>query len=379
MTKVASHREYKPSAPTLYLAFELGASQWKLGFSAGLGSMPLLRTVKAGDLLAVSQETARAKQHFALPARARVLSCYEAGRDGFWLHRALLRAGIENLVVDSSSIEVNRRQRRAKTDRLDAARLLDLLVRHDLGTRKVWSVVHVPTPEQEDARQLHRELVSLKCDRTRLVNRVRGLLFSQGIRVAHGVAELDLDALRDWQHQPILAGLRERLRAELTHLATVHRRILDREAQRRQLLKLRDERSEALVARLMQLRSLGANISWLLVHELCSWRNLRNRRQVGGLAGLTPTPYASGDTTRERGISKAGIRSVRHMAIELAWLWLHFQPRSQLVGTSADSPRARAACAGSASSPSHASSSSPSGAISSSTNSPKAPSSNPRE
>jgi transposase len=152
MAKMTSHREYKPSTPTLYLAFELGASQWKLGFSAGLGSTPLLRTVKAGDLLAVSQEITRAKQHLALPAKARVLSCYEAGRDGFWLHRALVKVGIQNLVVDSSSIEVNRRQRRAKTDRLDAARLLDLLVRHDLGTRQVWSVIHVPTPEHEDAR-----------------------------------------------------------------------------------------------------------------------------------------------------------------------------------------------------------------------------------
>jgi transposase len=160
---------------------------------------------------------------------------------------------------------------------------------------------------------------------------VRGLLFSQGIRVPRVDAQLDLGTLQDWQGQSILAGLRERLRAELAHLAAVHRRILDLEAQRRKQLKLRDERSEAVVARLMQLRSLGANISWLLVHELFFWRNLRNRRQVGALAGLAPTPYASGDTSREHGISKAGIRSVRHYAIELAWLWLHFQPRSDLA------------------------------------------------
>lgn len=331
MPRKTSRREYKPSAPTLYLAFELGARQWKLGFSAGLGCAPLLRTVAAGNLLALSQEIRGAKQRLGLPAKARVLSCYEAGRDGFWLHRALLKVGIENLIVDSSSIEVNRRQRRAKTDRLDAARLLDLVVRHDLGTRKVWSVVHVPTPEQEDARQLHRELVSLKCDRTRLINRVRGLLFGQGVRVPRVHAQLDLDALHNWEGQPILPGLRERLRAELAHLATVHRRILDLEACRRQQLKVSAERSQALVARLMQLRALGVNTSWLFVHELFAWRNLRNRRQLGALAGLTPTPYASGDTTRERGISKAGLRSVRHYAIELAWLWLHFQPRSDLA------------------------------------------------
>ena len=331
MPKATSRSEYKPAAPTLYLALELGRAQWKLGFSTRLGERPRLRTIAGGSLLELASEIASAKKYFGLGRDCRVLSCYEAGRDGFWLHRALLEAGIESLVVDSSSIEVNRRQRKAKTDALDARKLLDLLIRFDLGSRHVWSVVRVPTPEQEDSRHLHRELRTLKTDQTRLRNRIRGLLFGQGIRVGAISGRLDLDRLRCWDGKPLLAGLQRRLVAELERLTSVHRRILELEAARRSALATSSERSLAQAAKLMRLRGLGHNASWLFAHELFGWRELRNRRQVGGLAGLTPTPHASGDSTSERGISKAGIRSVRHMAIEIAWRWTHFQPRSALT------------------------------------------------
>jgi len=156
MPKATSRSEYKPDAPTLCLALELGRAQWKLGFSTRLGERPRLRAIAGGNLLELSSEITLAKKFFGLRHDCRVLSCYEAGRDGFWIHRALVEAGVENLVVDSSSIEVNRRQRKAKTDALDARKLLDLLIRFDLGSRHVWGVVRVPTPEQEDARHLHR-------------------------------------------------------------------------------------------------------------------------------------------------------------------------------------------------------------------------------
>ena len=331
MPKATSRSEYKPDVPTLYLALELGRAQWKLGFSTRLGERPRLRTIAGGNLLELASEIAAAKKFFGLSRDCRVLSCYEAGRDGFWLHRALVEAGVESLVVDSSSIEVNRRQRKAKTDALDARKLLDLLMRFDLGSRHVWSVVRVPTLEQEDARHLHRELRTLKTDQTRLRNRIRGLLFGQGIRVGAISGRLDLDRLRCWDGKPLLAGLRRRLVAELEHLTSIHRRILDLEVARRAALATSSERSLAQTAKLMRLRGLGPNASWLFAHELFGWRELRNRRQVGGLAGLVPTPHASGDSTRERGISKAGIRSVRHMAIEIAWRWTHFQPRSALT------------------------------------------------
>jgi len=331
MSRATSRSEYKPAHPTLYLALELGRSQWKLGFSTRLGERPRLRTMAGGNLLELASEVASAEKFFGLPRECRVLSCYEAGRDGFWIHRALVAAGVENLVVDSSSIEVNRRQRKAKTDALDARKLLDLLIRFDLGSRHVWSVVRVPTPEQEDARHLHRELRTLKTDQTRLRNRIRGLLFGQGLRVGAISGRLDLDRLRCWDGKPLLPSLRRRLEAELEHLTSVHRRILDLEALRRAALAASSERSLAQTAKLMRLRGLGHNASWLFAHELFGWRELRNRRQVGGLAGLTATPHASGDSMRERGISKAGIRSVRHMAVEIAWRWLHFQPRSALA------------------------------------------------
>jgi transposase len=161
--------------PTLYLAFELGQNTWKLGFTIGVAQPPRERTIPAGALETLQQEIARAKQRFGLPEDARVVSCYEAGRDGFWLHRSLVAHGVQNHVIDSASIEVNRRQRRAKTDRLDVRKLLTMLLRSIAGEKKVWSVVRVPSVDEEDRRQLHRELTTAKQDRTRVINRIQGL------------------------------------------------------------------------------------------------------------------------------------------------------------------------------------------------------------
>ena len=141
------------NAPVLYLALDLGLREWKLAFTVGLGQQPRLKTIRAGNTLALLGQIKAAKKRFGLPEDAAVLCCYEAGRDGFWLHHFLLAHGVQNEVVDSSSIEVNRRQRRAKSDRLDAVKLVQMLIRWYNGERKVWSVVHVPSVEQEDARQ----------------------------------------------------------------------------------------------------------------------------------------------------------------------------------------------------------------------------------
>ncbi len=176
--------QYSTFPTTLYLAFELGNKQWKLGFTIGPGQKPRERVIAAGDLLGLEEEIRLAKKRFHLPEDVRVLSCYEAGRDGFWLHRYLLAQGIENLVVDAASIEVPRRAKRAKTDRLDLGKLLGMLMRYDGGEQKVWSVVHVPSLEVEDKRHLHRELDALKADRTRHSNRIKGLLARQGVRMA---------------------------------------------------------------------------------------------------------------------------------------------------------------------------------------------------
>ncbi len=162
---------------------ELGWNEWILAFATGAGGAPRLRKVRARNLGDVRAEIAKAKERFGLPADAPVRSCYEAGRDGFWLHRWLRHQNLENLVVDSASIEVNRRLRRAKNDRLDAGKLVQMLARYWGDETKVWSVVRVPSVTEEDQRQLHRDLHQLKCEQTEHSNRIKGLLATQGVDV----------------------------------------------------------------------------------------------------------------------------------------------------------------------------------------------------
>jgi transposase len=316
----------------LFVAFELGESSWKLALTVGLGQRGRERTVGAHDLAAVRREIVRAKQRFGLPGMCSVKSCYEAGRDAFWLHRWLEAEGIDNRVVDASSIEVNRRLRRAKTDRMDATRLLVLLLRFWNGERRVWSVVQVPSVEEEDRRHLHRELLTMKRDRTRLANRIQGLLANQGLRVDwRRPLSRQLDALRSWDGSSLPPGLRARLDQERERLELLNRQIEALEVTRRE--RIRAEKAEPVmekVSRLLTLQGVGSNSAWLYVMEFFAWRQFRNRREVGALAGLTPTPYQSGESRREQGIAKAGNRHVRAMAIEIAWGWLRFQPESAL-------------------------------------------------
>jgi transposase len=172
------------ASATLYLAFELGNSDWVLAMTTSMDQAPLRRQMPARALKTLEAEIARAKAHFGLPTAAPVCSCYEAGRDGFWLHRYLISRGIANRVVDSSSIEVNRRRRRTKTDRLDAAKLVTMLMRAEGGEKKVWSVVNIPTSVEEDRRQVHRELLFTRRDRGRHTNRMKGLLAGHGVPLA---------------------------------------------------------------------------------------------------------------------------------------------------------------------------------------------------
>jgi len=333
MTTTAATRAVQSTASesVLHLAFELGQTRWKLGFTTGLGQRPRERTIAARDVGAVELEIGRAKQRFELPADARVVSCYEAGRDGFWLHRYLLAQGVASHVVDSASIEVNRRRRRAKSDRLDVGRLLFQLVRYRAGERKVWSVVHVPTEAAEDRRQAHRELLTLKRDRARATNRIKGLLANQGVVVeVTGDFLGQLDQVRVWDGSPLLAGLRVRLEREWAKVALLTGQIQVLEAERQEALRTAVDPVVERVRQLLRLRGIGINSAWLYVMEFFGWRAFRNRREVGALAGLTPTPYQSGESSREQGIAKAGNRYIRAMAIEIAWGWLRFQPESQL-------------------------------------------------
>ena len=327
----ATTRDDEATGPALHVAFELGETSWKLAFTPGMGRKARLRTIVSRDRVGVTREIARAKECFGLPAQAPVVSCYEAGREGFWLHRWLVSQAISNQVVDASSIEVNRRLRRAKTDRMDATRLLALLVRYFGGEREVWSVVSVPSQEEEDRRHLHRELLTMKRDRTRLANRIQGLLANQGLRVDwRKPLPEQLDSLRCWDGSALPDGLRARLDQERERLELLTRQIEALEAVRRERIRAGRDAAVEKVQQLLTLQGVGSNSAWLYVMEFFAWRKFRNRREVGALAGLTPTPYQSGESSREQGIAKAGNRHVRAMAIEIAWGWLRFQPESAL-------------------------------------------------
>lgn len=236
------------------------------------------------------------------------------------------------MVIDPASIEGSRRRKRRKTDRLDLGKLLRCLIRWHGGEARVWAVVRPPSEEAEDARQFHRELEVLKKERTRGVARIKSLLVSQGIRItkisAGFVAELE--AARTWDGSSVPPQLMARLTREHERLQVLRCQICELEGQRREAIRKSEDSRMKQVRHLMQLRGIGNNGAWLLVMELFAWREFRNRREVGSIAGLTPTPWASGAEDREQGIDKAGNRRVRAMMIELAWCWLRFQPHSEL-------------------------------------------------
>jgi transposase len=316
---------------TLYLALELGQDKWLIACATQAAQKPRFRALPARDLHRLREEIAKAKQRFGLPADAPVCTCYEAGRDGFWLHRALTSMGLNNVVVDSGAIEVNRRHKHAKSDPIDAAKLVNHLCRYHGGERKVWSVVNVPTVADEDRRQLHRGLKDLQRQQTECSNRIKGLLACQGLD-----APVDADfratlaALRDWAGQPVPAGLQQRLLQEFTVWEALHRQV--RDAANEQERRLREGKEPYLeqVRRLLGLKAVGVRSAWILVTELFAWRGIKNGKELGALVGLTPTPYDSGKSEREQGISKAGNKHVRGLIVELAWLWLRWQPGSAL-------------------------------------------------
>jgi transposase len=274
----------------------------------------------------------RAKERFGLPEDAPVISCDEAGRDGFGLHRWLVTHGVANCVVDSSSIEVNRRHRRAKTARLDGQKLLTMLLRHTAGARKVWRIVRVPSGAEEDRHQLHRALTTVKRDRTRGINRLKGLLAAQGLVMPHGGdCSQQVEHLRRWDDTPLPAGLRHRRRQAWEHGTALPQRLAQLEAERRAVLQTAEDAVTKKVQQLLRLKGIGLNSAWLFVMECFGWRAFRNRKAVGALRGLTPTPDASGTTAYEQGIAQAGNAHSRAMALEIAWGWLRFQPQSALT------------------------------------------------
>src|SRR5688572_12587560 len=323
-TQAVPQREDTAIQGELYMSFELGDKSWKVTTSDGHRG-PSRYNVGAGDTAAVADCIRKARERCQLGPR--VHSCYEAGRDGWWLHRWLIEQGVDNIVVDSSSIEVNRHVRRAKTDRIDGDKLLAMLLRHHRGER-VWSVVHEPTPEDEDARRTHRELARLTRERISHTNRIGALL------VLHNLRPHVIIGGRDWARwwerhgEQVPPVLRAEIERESARLALVRQQVKAMEAERRQELA---DGKQPLVAQLARLRAIGAKGAWVLVKEVFGWRRFANRRELAGCLGLAPTPYASGDSQIEQGISKAGNKRARTLLVELAWCWRRLQPGSALT------------------------------------------------
>ena len=325
-TQTVLHGKDTATEGELYMSLELGDRSWKLTIGDGRRG-PSRYSVDAGDTAAVLDCVAKARARCGVSAGARVHSCYEAGRDGWWLHRWLLEHGIDNIVVDSASIEVNRRARRAKTDRLDGDKLLAMLLRHHAGER-VWSVLHEPTPADEDARRAHRELGRLIHERTAHTNRIGSLLVLHNLRPRIIIGGRDWATWWDAHGLQVPSELRAELERESARLALVKQQIKALEAARRQSL---EDGKQPLVAQLAKLRAIGPKGAWVLVKELFGWRRFANRRELAGCLGLAPTPYDSGASQVEQGISKAGNKRARALLVELAWGWLRLQPESALT------------------------------------------------
>ncbi len=329
---MARAAEASSVTPVLYMALELSEEKWVLAFTVGLGQQPRKRTVSGGDVGAVVREIGAAKRRFRLPPDARVVSCYEAGLEGFWLHRALEAQGIQNRVVDSASIDVKRGRKHAKTDRLDAGQLVKKLVQYEAGDGKVWSVVRVPAPEAEDLRHNDRELQRLKDEQTASVNAIKGLLKTQGIRLRGRLPDRPegLESVRCWDG----SALRRELRARVVRLwERLHlvREQIGRVEERRAQLVAGPSRAGEVARQLLTLKGIGPTLSWTLATELLGWRTFHNRRELGGLVGLAPVPYQSGATAHTSGHAKTGRARLRASLTELAWCWIRNQGQSALT------------------------------------------------
>lgn len=327
MTSTA--HQVESTAAALYVGVELSAREWLLTMSSGPGVKPVRRRVPAGDRERVLAALAAAKRQVGLAAEAPVRSCHEAGRDGFWPHRLLETLGVTNVVVDSSSIEISRRLRHAKTDRLDGEKLQRMLWRYWGGERDVWHVVRVPSCAVEDARHASRALTTVQAERTRYRNRIHSLLALHGVRTGAIDAAFParLEALRDWAGAPVPPGVQARLRQTWRILQHLEEEGATLRAWERQ--QVRATAPPGCAQRLTQLRGIAARSATILADELFS-RQLRNRREIGALAGLVSAPYQSGTLVRDQGLTRGGVPAVRRVAVEIAWAWLRYQPHSAL-------------------------------------------------
>ena len=322
----------------IFVSMELSRSTWVItSLTPSCGEKMSRHSVPAGDVaglfdrFARLQEKARRRSSETCP----IVAIQEAGLDGFWIHRVLQREGIESHVVDAASIAMSRRRRNPKTDRLDGERLLRELLAYKRGEPRVCSMVRAPSPEEEDRRRTSRERSTLIAERVKLVNRIKGLLFSQGI-TSFAPLKVDrrarFDELKTGDGRPLPPQLKAAIGRALDRLELLLKQIKAVEATRGSLVASEPKTANvhATAARLMQLRGVGPDFAEVLWSEGL-FRHFDNRRQLASYAGLTPTPWQSGSVNREQGVSKAGNPRLRTVMVQLSWFWLLHQPASALT------------------------------------------------
>ena len=319
----------------IFVSLELSRSVWLItSLSPGAGETMSKHSVRGGDVAGLLMRFA----HLREKARARtgqmfpIIAVQEAGLDGFWIHRVLESEGIESHVVDPASIAVSRRWRRAKTDKVDGEALVRTLLAYKRGEPRVCAMVRAPTPDAEDRRRISRERKTLTAERVQHVNRIKGLLFAQGIgdyEPLHRDRRTRLDALATGDGRPLPVHLKAQISRELDRLELLLEQIKAVETERDHLLACAEEAVGVQPARLLPLKGIGQEAAAVLWSEGL-FRTFANRRQVAAYAGLAPTPWKSGSVDREQGVSKAGNPRLRTTMIQLAWLWLRHQPGSAL-------------------------------------------------
>jgi len=333
----------RPETPTaihtdlraIFVSLELSRKTWLItSLSPGAGEKMSKHAVEAGDVAGLLGRFAQLKEK----ARARtgkefpIITIQEAGLDGFWIHRVLQSEGIESWVVDAASILTSRRRRRAKTDRIDGETLVRTLLAYARGEPRVCSMVIAPTPEEEDRRRICRERKTLTAERVEHVNRIKGLLFAQGVGDYEPLPRnrrARLDELKTGDGRPLPANLKAQISRELDRLEIILAQVKTVEAERDALLELMGEQVSTPATMVAQLRGIGPEFAAVLWSEGL-FRHFDNRKQLAAYAGLAPTPWQSGSVNHEQGVSKSGNPRLRTTMVQVAWLWLRHQPDSAL-------------------------------------------------
>jgi transposase len=332
------HAAIRTDLKAIFVSLELSRSTWVItSLAPGGGEKMSKHAVRSGDIAALLarlsqlQEKARARTGQVFP----IIVIQEAGLDGFWIHRVLQTEGIESHVVDPASIATSRRRRRAKTDRIDGEALVRALLAYKRGEPRVCAMVKAPTPHEEDRRRISRERETLTAERVQHVNRIKGLLFAQGIgdyEPLHRNRRERLEELITGDGRPLPECLKAQISRELDRLELLIEQVKAVEAERDAVLA-RAQASPGVpapAALLLGLRGIGPEAAATLWAEGL-FRTFSNRKQVAAYAGLAPTPWQSGSVHRDQGVSKAGNPRLRTIMIQIAWLWLRHQPQSALT------------------------------------------------